>query len=112
MPNGLIRTKLKFLSGDIMVGNDRKKKGFTLIELLVVIAIIALLLSIVMPGLNLAKKKASSIVCMANVKNLSLGWFSYKEDNNGRIMSSEMDGFKINNIRIPGQYHPVQPFFA
>ncbi len=85
-----------------MVNNDLRKRGFTLIELLVVIAIIALLLSIVMPGLNLAKKKAASIVCMANVKNLSLGWFSYKEDNNNHIMSSEMDGITINGRDIPG----------
>lgn len=68
------------------------KKGFTLIELLVVIAIIALLLGIIMPGLNLAKKKAAAILCLTNVKNLSLAWYSYKEDNDGRIMSSEMDG--------------------
>ena len=85
-----------------MLRNGTKKRGFTLIELLVVIAIIALLLSIVMPGLSLAKQKAASIVCMANVKNLSLGWFSYKEDNNNRIMSSEMDGIKIDGRDIPG----------
>lgn len=85
-----------------MVENNMKERGFTLIELLVVISIIALLMAIVMPGLNMAKKKASAIVCMANVKNLSLGWFSYKEDNDGRIMSSEMDGITINGTRVPG----------
>lgn len=70
----------------------KKTKGFTLIELLVVIAIIALLLAIVVPSLKLAKQKAASVICLVNIKNLSLGWFSYKEDNDGRIMSSEMDG--------------------
>ena len=78
------------------------KKAFTLIELLVVIAIIALLLSIIVPGLKLAKMKASSVVCMTNAKNLSLGWFSYKEDNDNCIMSSEMDGITANGGRIPG----------
>jgi prepilin-type N-terminal cleavage/methylation domain-containing protein len=75
-----------------MAGTRIEKKGFTLIELLVVIAIIALLLSIVMPGLTLAKKKAASIICLTNAKNLSLGWYAYKEDNDGRIMSAEMNG--------------------
>lgn len=70
----------------------KKTEGFTLIELLVVIAIIALLMAVIVPGLKLAKRKAASIVCMANAKNLSLGWFAYKEDNDERIMSSEMDG--------------------
>lgn len=66
------------------------KKGFTLIELLVVIAIISLLLSIVVPGLRMAKKKASSVVCLTNAKNLSLGWYSYAGDSDGRIMSATM----------------------
>lgn len=68
------------------------KKAFTLIELLVVIAIIALLLSIVVPSLRMAKRKASSVVCMTNTKNMSLAWYSYQEGNNGRIMSAQMDG--------------------
>jgi prepilin-type N-terminal cleavage/methylation domain-containing protein len=79
-----------------------RENGFTLIELLVVIAIIALLLSIIMPGLNLAKRKAASIVCMVNVKNLSLGWFSYKEDNNGNIMAARFDGVTKDGQFTPG----------
>ena len=68
-----------------------KRRGFTLIELLVVIAIIALLMAILMPALNRAKRQAATSVCTANTKNLSLGWFMYMTDNNGRIMSSEDD---------------------
>jgi prepilin-type N-terminal cleavage/methylation domain-containing protein len=68
------------------------RKGFTLIELLVVIAIIALLLAIIVPSLKLTKQKAASIICATNTKNLALGWFSYKEDNGGRIMGSCMGG--------------------
>jgi prepilin-type N-terminal cleavage/methylation domain-containing protein len=66
-----------------------KMKAFTLIELLVVIAIISLLFAIIMPALNLAKKKASTTVCLSNTKNLALGWYMYMGENDGRIMSSE-----------------------
>ena len=69
-----------------------KTKAFTLIELLVVIAIIAILMAIVMPALSLAKKKASVTVCLSNTKNLSLGWYMYMGDNDGRIMSCEDAG--------------------
>ncbi len=69
-----------------------KTKAFTLIELLVVIAIISLLFAIIIPALNLAKQKAGTTVCLSNTKNLSLGWFMYSGDNDGRIMSSEDTG--------------------
>jgi len=69
-----------------------KRKGFTLIELLVVIAIIALLMAIILPALSAVKKKAAATVCLSNTKNLSLAWYMYMGDNDGRIMSSEDTG--------------------
>lgn len=88
-----------------------KRKGFTLIELLVVIAIIALLLAILLPSLNLVKRKAAAIVCMTNVKNLSLGWFMYQQDNDDNIMSARMNGQNYNGQFVPGwinqPYHPI-----
>jgi len=66
-----------------------KTKAFTLIELLVVIAIIAILMAIIMPALNLVKKKAATTACLSNTKNLALGWYMYHSDNDGRIMSCE-----------------------
>jgi prepilin-type N-terminal cleavage/methylation domain-containing protein/prepilin-type processing-associated H-X9-DG protein len=68
-----------------------KRKAFTLIELLVVIAIIALLLSIVMPGLNMAKKKAASIACMSNTRQMSMAWYMYAGENDDRIMGANME---------------------
>ena len=73
-----------------------KTKAFTLIELLVVIAIIALLMAIILPALNSVKRKAATTVCLSNTKNLSLGWYMYMGDNDGRIMSSEDNGTESN----------------
>ncbi len=67
-------------------GNRSDKKGFTLIELLVVIAIIALLLSILMPGLQTAKRMASGTVCLANQRNLCIAWHTYQNEQDGRLV--------------------------
>ena len=58
----------------------RDKKGFTLIELLVVIAIIALLLSIVLPSLKMAKEYAKRVVCQSNLMQWGLFFSAYAED--------------------------------
>ena len=47
-------------------------KGFTLIELLVVIAIISLLMAILIPTLNMARKQVRGTVCMAALKQWGL----------------------------------------
>jgi prepilin-type N-terminal cleavage/methylation domain-containing protein/prepilin-type processing-associated H-X9-DG protein len=69
-----------------------KKGAFTLIELLVVIAIIALLMAILMPALRLAKDQAAALICLNNLNNLSLGWFTYTIDNDGELMGGHRVG--------------------
>jgi prepilin-type N-terminal cleavage/methylation domain-containing protein len=62
--------------------------GFTLIELLVVIAIIALLLAIIMPSLNAAKRMAQGVVCLANLNGLSKAWVFYADENNDELVGA------------------------
>jgi len=57
------------------------KRKFTLIELLVVIAIIAVLTSMLLPALQKARGKAKMTVCIANLKQLNIAFFSYLENN-------------------------------
>jgi prepilin-type N-terminal cleavage/methylation domain-containing protein len=66
----------------------RRRQGFTLVELLVVIGIIALLISILVPALNSAREQARRTQCLSNVRQLTMAWLSYANENKGRICSS------------------------
>ncbi len=59
--------------------------GFTLVELLVVIAIIALLLSIMIPALSLAKEAANKVVCGSNLHSIGTGLSIYQQNHFERL---------------------------
>src|SRR6059058_675293 len=66
----------------------RNRRGFTLVELLVVIGIIALLISILLPALNKARKAANTVKCMANLRSIGQGLQLYASQNKNYIPGS------------------------
>jgi prepilin-type N-terminal cleavage/methylation domain-containing protein/prepilin-type processing-associated H-X9-DG protein len=65
-----------------------RKRGFTLIELLVVTAVIVLLMGILMPVLGRAREQGRRIACLNRLKQLSMAWRLYADDNRGRMVNA------------------------
>ena len=73
-------------------GRGRLQEAFTLVELLVVISIIAMLLTILVPSLQRARKQARTVLCKSNLKQWGLMYTMYCDDNRGYFFSGQING--------------------
>jgi prepilin-type N-terminal cleavage/methylation domain-containing protein len=66
----------------------RRRRGFTLVELLVVIGIIAVLISILVPALNRARREAKRVQCLSNMRQLGVGFALYAHQYDDSLVPS------------------------
>ncbi len=87
---------------------EKRVFNFTMIELLIVISVILILVSLLLPALKSAIKKANIIDCTSNLKQIGVGITSYAGDNqeffpnDGTWYSYGGNGYKItysSNVR-------------
>lgn len=61
----------------------RRPNAFTLIELLVCVAVISTLISLLLPGLSGARRRAMLLKCMSNMRQISTAVQMYGHENEG-----------------------------
>jgi prepilin-type processing-associated H-X9-DG protein len=84
-------------------GRVARRAAFTLVELLVVIGVIALLIGILLPALNKARKSANTAKCLSNCHQMFMAFEMYAI-NNRDYLPPTSDG--TYTLTIPGYATP------
>ena len=83
----------------------RPDSAFTLIELLVVIAVLTLLMALLFPALQGAKKRGQAVVCQSKLRQLGLIFSLYSNENNSRAPIAGTDIWRLV-LRTKDAEHP------
>src|SRR5690606_6283882 len=77
---------------------SKSRRGFTLIELLVVISIIAVLISLIAPAVQSARRAARRTQCLNNMRNVGLAIQNFASQNGGKLPVTHGDDFDSTTV--------------
>ncbi|MCE9619312.1 MAG: prepilin-type N-terminal cleavage/methylation domain-containing protein [Planctomycetes bacterium] len=74
----------------------KRVRGFTLVELLVVLAILALLIGLLIPGINHVRSRAKEMASQSNMKQWGIGYVNFATERKGLLpWEGEKDAAKM-----------------
>lgn len=94
-----------------------QRQAFTLIELLVVVTIICVLVSMLLPAVQLTRNAARSVSCLSNVRQIGMGLSAYLSDYDMMLPPTRVDPPATTSLygvaAVYGAvYWPAQPLIG